>query len=80
MSYLGDLLFVVTFRMKKALKKFVPPTHDVEEYERHKVKQIGQKGRFMLLECQNCHDRELAVDKIEAKGIYSRKACVKEVI
>lgn len=65
--------------MKKQLKKFIPPAHETQEYENHKVKQVGTKGRFMLLECQNCGDRELAIDQIEAKGIYSRMPCVKEV-
>jgi len=75
--YLNDLVFITSFRLKKLLSKY-SPMKKVEPsiaYGRHKVRLIDRKGRFMLLECRNCRDRELALDKIEAMGIYNRIEC-----
>lgn len=71
---LNDLLFVFLFRVNKLMPK--RQKENVYTFERHRVKVIGKKGRFLLLECSNCHDRELALDKVEAMGIYSRMECV----
>lgn len=74
---LNDFLFIASFRVGKFLYQY-RPMKKVEPsiaYGRHRVKAITQKGRFMLLECRNCGDRELALDKVEAMGIYNRLEC-----
>lgn len=68
-----DFAFVISFRVKKIMPR--RKKDPVYTFERHRVKVIATKGRFLLCECQNCGDRELAADKIEAMGIYSRKPC-----
>lgn len=74
MKKAGDVAFVILFRVNKIMPR--RKKDPVYTFERHRVKVIGKKGRFLLLECSNCHDRELALDKVEAMGIYSRMECV----
>lgn len=79
MKWIQDILFIIEFRMKKRIKRLttkkVEPTLG-EVMDQHRVKIIDHKGRFMLLECIKCGDRELAIDKYEAIGIYSRTDCI----
>lgn len=76
-SYLNDALFIIRFRLKKMFMHYSPmkKTEPSIAYGRHRVRIIARKGRFLLTECRNCGDRELAADKIEAMGIYNRVEC-----
>lgn len=76
-KWINDFIFVVKFRMTKRIKNL--RARQIEEdriNKRHSVRVVDQKGRFLLCECIHCGDRELAIDKIEAKGIYSRIECI----
>lgn len=78
-QWLKDFIFIIKFRIMKKVQRIVNKKrtpNQVEVIDTHKVKVIDHKGRFLLLECVNCNNRELAVDKLEAKGIYSRIECV----
>lgn len=76
-SYLSDFLFIVRFRIGKMITGYIPMKTEGIIYGKHIVRVIEHKGRFLLLECKNCGDRELATDKIEAMGIYSKKECIR---
>lgn len=41
----------------------------------HKVRKVTMKGRFLLVECRNCKERKLVVDKNEATELYGTFAC-----
>lgn len=42
----------------------------------HKMKILGNRGKFLLVVCLNCKERNLAKDRAEAEEIYSKLACL----
>lgn len=78
-NWINNFSFIIWFRIStnlRFMKRKYIRKQKVDLMSSHRVKVIDHKGRFLLCECQNCKERILAVDQIEAKGIYSRMECV----
>lgn len=77
-SWLDNFLFLLKFRIKQKLRNLFIRGNvaGLNSSERHNVRVIRRVGKRVLCECQNCREQAIVLDKIEAKGYFSRIECL----